>query len=155
MSAGEPIPLARPVIGAEEEARVLEVLRSGYLSLGPRLAEFELAFAGFEDDDGIGMLAVKCGHASTVDAQQRAGSGAIREAHAPLRHENAGRERHRRIVLGAPFEAHAHQNVLVSESFAPEQLFSAVVFAPGTYCNVSTSGVPRSLTGRSSEKLTG
>ena len=45
MSAGEPIPLARPVIGAEEEARVLEVLRSGYLSLGPRLAEFELAFA--------------------------------------------------------------------------------------------------------------
>jgi len=45
VSAGEPIPLARPVIGAEEEARVLEVLRSGYLSLGPRLAEFELAFA--------------------------------------------------------------------------------------------------------------
>jgi len=45
VSAGEPSPLARPVIGAEEEARVLEVLRSGYLSLGPRLAEFELAFA--------------------------------------------------------------------------------------------------------------
>jgi perosamine synthetase len=41
----EPIPLARPVIGAEEEARVLEVLRSGQLSLGPRLAEFEQAFA--------------------------------------------------------------------------------------------------------------
>jgi dTDP-4-amino-4,6-dideoxygalactose transaminase len=39
------IPLARPVLGAEEEARVLEVLRSGQLSLGPRLAEFELAFA--------------------------------------------------------------------------------------------------------------
>nr|MDQ4040791.1 DegT/DnrJ/EryC1/StrS family aminotransferase [Actinomycetota bacterium] len=39
------IPLARPVLGAEEEARVLEVLRSGHLSLGPRLPEFEAAFA--------------------------------------------------------------------------------------------------------------
>ena len=45
MSAEEPIPLARPVIGAEEEARVLEVLRSGHLSLGPLLAAFERSFA--------------------------------------------------------------------------------------------------------------
>ena len=42
-----PIPLARPVLGPEEEARVLGVLRSGRLSLGPRLAEFERAFAGW------------------------------------------------------------------------------------------------------------
>ncbi|MGI8413574.1 MAG: DegT/DnrJ/EryC1/StrS family aminotransferase [Solirubrobacteraceae bacterium] len=41
----EAIPLARPVIGAREEELVLEVLRSGRLSLGPRLAEFEQAFA--------------------------------------------------------------------------------------------------------------
>jgi perosamine synthetase len=40
-----PVPLARPVIGAAEEQAVLEVLRSGLLSLGPRLAEFERAFA--------------------------------------------------------------------------------------------------------------
>ena len=39
------IPLARPVLGEPEEAGVLEVLRSGRLSLGPRLAEFEQAFA--------------------------------------------------------------------------------------------------------------
>jgi perosamine synthetase len=39
------IPLARPVIGAAEEQAVLEVLRSGQLSLGPRLGEFERAFA--------------------------------------------------------------------------------------------------------------
>jgi perosamine synthetase len=39
------IPLARPVLGPEEEERVLEVLRSGRLSLGPLLAEFEDAFA--------------------------------------------------------------------------------------------------------------
>src|SRR2546421_9404482 len=40
-----PIPLAKPVIGSQEEAAVLEVLRSGRLSLGPRVPEFEAAFA--------------------------------------------------------------------------------------------------------------
>ncbi len=35
------IPLARPVLGEAEEAAVLEVLRSGQLSLGPKLEEFE------------------------------------------------------------------------------------------------------------------
>jgi perosamine synthetase len=40
-----PIPLARPVLGEAEERAVLEVLRSGQLSLGPRVAEFERAFA--------------------------------------------------------------------------------------------------------------
>jgi perosamine synthetase len=48
VTAGEDgdIPLARPVLGEREEQLVLEVLRSGQLSLGPRLSEFELAFAG-------------------------------------------------------------------------------------------------------------
>jgi perosamine synthetase len=39
------IPLARPVIGEREEELVLEVLRSGQLSLGPMLPRFEEAFA--------------------------------------------------------------------------------------------------------------
>jgi perosamine synthetase len=39
------VPLARPVLGREEEEAVLAVLRSGQLSLGPRLPEFERAFA--------------------------------------------------------------------------------------------------------------
>jgi perosamine synthetase len=39
------IPLARPVLGAEEEQAVAEVLRSGALSLGPRVPEFERLFA--------------------------------------------------------------------------------------------------------------
>jgi perosamine synthetase len=43
----EVIPLARPVLGFEEEQAVLAVLRSGQLSLGPRLAEFEQRFAAF------------------------------------------------------------------------------------------------------------
>lgn len=43
----EEIPLAQPVLGEEEEALVLEVLRSGQLSLGPRVPRFEEAFASW------------------------------------------------------------------------------------------------------------
>ena len=39
------IPIACPLIGAEEETAVLEVLRSGQLSQGERVAEFERRFA--------------------------------------------------------------------------------------------------------------
>ncbi len=39
------LPLAKPVLGEAEERAVIEVLRSGRLSLGPRLAEFEQRFA--------------------------------------------------------------------------------------------------------------
>lgn len=41
----EQIPLAQPALGVEEEQAVLKVLRSGRLSLGPCLAEFEDAVA--------------------------------------------------------------------------------------------------------------
>ena len=41
----EPIPLAAPVLGAAEERALIDVLRSGQLSLGERLPEFERAFA--------------------------------------------------------------------------------------------------------------
>jgi perosamine synthetase len=43
--ADEAIPLARPVLGEEEERAVIDVLRSGQLSLGPRLEQFEQQFA--------------------------------------------------------------------------------------------------------------
>ncbi|HSD76511.1 MAG TPA: DegT/DnrJ/EryC1/StrS family aminotransferase, partial [Solirubrobacteraceae bacterium] len=39
------VPLARPVLGEAEERAVVEVLRSGQLSLGPRVGAFERAFA--------------------------------------------------------------------------------------------------------------
>jgi dTDP-4-amino-4,6-dideoxygalactose transaminase len=41
------IPVARPFVGSEEEGVVLEVLRSGWLSQGPRVAEFENRFAEY------------------------------------------------------------------------------------------------------------
>jgi perosamine synthetase len=43
--AEDVIPLARPVLGEPEERAVIEVLRSGRLSLGPRVEEFERRFA--------------------------------------------------------------------------------------------------------------
>lgn len=39
------IPVARPAFGIEEEAAVVETLRSGWVTQGPRVAEFERAFA--------------------------------------------------------------------------------------------------------------
>jgi perosamine synthetase len=60
------IPLARPVLGETEERAVLEVLRSGQLSLGPRVGEFERAFAarvGGVGGDPIYASAVSSGTA--------------------------------------------------------------------------------------------
>jgi len=50
MSAFTPvktIPVARPSIGAAEEKAVIEVLRSGWLAQGARVAEFETRFAEY------------------------------------------------------------------------------------------------------------
>ena len=40
-------PMAKPFIGKEEEKAVLEVLRSGVLSMGPKIVAFEKKFAIF------------------------------------------------------------------------------------------------------------
>ncbi|MDQ2622311.1 MAG: DegT/DnrJ/EryC1/StrS family aminotransferase [Actinomycetota bacterium] len=58
----EPLSLARPEIGPEEERLVLEVLRSGRLSLGPMLERFERDFAEWL---GVGdAIAVSSGTAA-------------------------------------------------------------------------------------------
>jgi dTDP-4-amino-4,6-dideoxygalactose transaminase len=41
------IPVARPCIGAEEEQAVVDVLRSGWVTQGPRVAEFEEKFSEY------------------------------------------------------------------------------------------------------------
>lgn len=51
-----PLDLARPEIGPEEERLVLEVLRSGRLSLGPMLERFEREFAAWLGvDDAVAV----------------------------------------------------------------------------------------------------
>ena len=44
-TAEEEVPLAQPVLGEAEAQAVIDVLRSGQLSLGPRVPAFEAAFA--------------------------------------------------------------------------------------------------------------
>ena len=52
----EPIPLAQPLLGEREEELVLEVLRSGRLSLGPVLERFESEFAAWLGvDDAVAV----------------------------------------------------------------------------------------------------
>lgn len=41
------IPVARPYIGSEEEQAVIDVLRSGWVTQGPRVAEFEEKFSDY------------------------------------------------------------------------------------------------------------
>src|SRR5436190_1768700 len=56
MTEPRPIPLARPDLTEREETLVLEVLRSGRLSLGPMLDRFERAFAAFLGvDDAVAV----------------------------------------------------------------------------------------------------
>src|SRR4051812_26615833 len=56
MSGSEQIPLAWPDLGPREEELVLEVLRSGRLSLGPMLERFERDFAAWiGSDDAVAV----------------------------------------------------------------------------------------------------
>ena len=67
------IRIAQPLMGPEEEAAVLAVLRSGRLVQGPRVAEFEEAFARY-----VGVrhaVAVSSGTAALVIALQAHGIG--------------------------------------------------------------------------------
>ena len=61
MSA-EPIPLARPDVGTREQELVLDVLRSGRLSLGPMLDRFEADFSEWLGSPGA--VAVSSGTAA-------------------------------------------------------------------------------------------
>jgi perosamine synthetase len=45
--ASKTVPVARPSFGAREERAVVEALRSGWVSQGPRVAEFERRFAQY------------------------------------------------------------------------------------------------------------
>ncbi|MBO0768099.1 MAG: DegT/DnrJ/EryC1/StrS family aminotransferase, partial [Solirubrobacterales bacterium] len=94
-----PIPLARPVLGAREEELVLEVLRSGHLSLGPRLAEFEARFGE----------AVGAAHASAVSS----GTAGL---HLALRGAGVGPGSE---VITTPFSFVASANVALYEGATP------------------------------------
>jgi perosamine synthetase len=93
------IPLARPVLGEAEERAVIDVLRSGQLSLGPRIPAFEEAFAA----------RVGARHASAVSS----GTSAL---HLALRAVGVtdGDE-----VITSPFSFVASANVVLFERARP------------------------------------
>ncbi|MEA2492218.1 MAG: perosamine synthetase [Thermoleophilaceae bacterium] len=95
----EPIPLSRPAIGPAEEELVLEVLRSGRLSLGPMLGRFEEALGGFVGADHVS--AVSSGTAGLHLATRAAGV-------------QAGDE-----VITSPFSFVASANCLLYEDAKP------------------------------------
>jgi perosamine synthetase len=122
------LPLARPVIGPEEEARVLAALRSGRLSLGPLLVEFERAFAE----------RVRARHASAVSS----GTAGL---HLALRAVGVGEGDE---VITSPFSFVASANVAVYERARP-------VFAdidPVTL-NVDADAVAAAVTDRTAALL--
>jgi len=123
-----PVPLARPVLGPEEEQAVAEVLRSGHVSLGPRVPEFERAFA-----ERIGVR-----HASAVSS----GTTAL---HLGLRAVGVsdGDE-----VITSPFSFVASANVILYERARP-------VFAdidPVTL-NIDPDAAAAAITGRTAALL--
>jgi perosamine synthetase len=122
------IPLAQPVLGVEEEELVLEVLRSGSLSLGPRIPAFEQDFAAF----------VGAPHASAVSSGTAGLHLALRAAGVTDGDE----------VITSPFSFVASANVIAYERATP-------VFAdidPVTL-NVDPDAVAAAITDRTTALL--
>ncbi len=67
------IRIAEPIIGPEEEQAVLETLRSGRLAQGPRVAEFEEAFAAYVGAEHA--IAVSSGTSALIVALTAHGIG--------------------------------------------------------------------------------
>jgi perosamine synthetase len=122
------VPLARPVIGEAEEQAVLEVLRSGQLSLGPRVPAFEERFAA-----RVGAV-----HASAVSS----GTSGL---HLALRAVGVGEGDE---VVTSPFSFVASANAAVFERARP-------VFAdidPVTL-NLDPAAAAAAITGRTAAIL--
>jgi len=97
--ATAPIPLAQPLLGEAEERAVVEVLRSGRLSLGPRVAKFEELFAA----------RVGAGHASAVAS----GTAGLHLALRAVGVEDGDE------VVTSPFSFVASANVIIYERARP------------------------------------
>lgn len=128
MSVSAEIPLAQPLLGREEEEAVAEVLRSGQLSLGPRVPAFEEAFA--ERVGAPHACAVSSGTAGLHLALRAVGVGEGDE------------------VITSPFSFVASANVCLYERARP-------VFAdidPVTL-NIDPQAAAAAVTGRTSALL--
>ncbi|HEX6715421.1 MAG TPA: DegT/DnrJ/EryC1/StrS family aminotransferase, partial [Thermoleophilaceae bacterium] len=124
----ERIPLSRPALGPEEEALVLEVMRSGRLSLGPVLRRFEDALAGFVGVD----------HVSAVSSGTAGLHLAIRAAGV-----EAGDE-----VITTPFSFVASANSVLYEGATP-----VFVDIDAQTLNIDPAGIGAAITERTTGVL--
>jgi perosamine synthetase len=124
----ERIPLSRPSLGPEEEALVLDVMRSGRLSLGPMLGRFEDALGRFIGVD----------HVSAVSSGTAGLHLAIRAA---------GVERGDEVIT-SPFSFVASANCILYEDAKP--VF--VDIDPQTL-NIDPAGIEAAITERTSGVL--
>ena len=123
------IPAARPVLGPEEEAAVIEVLRSGNLSLGPTGPEFERRFAA-RIGDGVLASTVSSGTAGLHLALRAAGVGEGDE------------------VITSPFSFIASANAILYERAKP-----VFVDVDPVSCCVTAGAVAAAVTDRTKALL--
>ena len=69
------LPFALPEIGEEEIAEVVDTLRSGWVTTGPKAARFEKAFAQFLGDEALHCIAVNSATAGLHLALEALGIG--------------------------------------------------------------------------------
>ncbi len=70
------LPFAQPEIGDEEIAEVIDTLKSGWITTGPKAKRFELEFAAFLGDTGLHCIAVNSATAGLHLALEAIGIGA-------------------------------------------------------------------------------
>ncbi|HET6789429.1 MAG TPA: DegT/DnrJ/EryC1/StrS aminotransferase family protein [Aquabacterium sp.] len=75
MSQAPFLPFALPEIGEEEIAEVVDTLRSGWVTTGPKARRFEQAFAEFLGDEGLHAIAVNSATAGLHLALEALGIG--------------------------------------------------------------------------------
>lgn len=75
MSAANFLPFALPDIGEDEIAEVVDTLRSGWITTGPRTARFESEFSAFLGDTALHSLAVNSATAGLHLALEALGIG--------------------------------------------------------------------------------
>ena len=69
------LPYALPEIGEEEVAEVVDALRSGWITTGPKAAQFEKDFSAFLGDEGLHSVAVNSATAGLHLALEALGIG--------------------------------------------------------------------------------
>src|SRR3989344_5126209 len=69
------LPFALPEIGEEEIAEVVDTLRSGWVTTGPKARQFEEAFGAFLGEPGLHCIAVNSATAGLHLALEALGIG--------------------------------------------------------------------------------